>query len=299
MSKKRGRWLETALVLLGGCVSGSRWPEADALPALQGASAILVDAGASPRRLLRYEIEPGTRQTADVEYEFHTRRFSGRTTRENVLSWRARFEVHVTAVDPAGAATCEIGVDSGFLEDRADDGTSQRYDLAGTSARATIDRSGSLEALELLRPGPDRVVPAHRVRGMLETALTSPLPSHPVGVGARWDVRFGDQGGAWRSVLDAVNGRELRTTSTPPPIDGGASGPREPGTVCPTGCEFSPTTYEGKTAHVVDLRMPIPLSLRWETRQTYTVPLETGAEQWTLFGSHRVTTVEPSNGVRH
>jgi hypothetical protein len=204
----RGTRLAAGAVFLALAVGAALWfsrrdpapasvPEPEALVDVR-----LLDAGAEPRRVLRYAMKPGMREEMVIGY-----------TQEMALTWQGeakpamryplfRFghELVTESVAPDGSVTVRWAVTSASVEPREGSmdlghlspGGKERLleaygDLRG---RMRLDARGRLLSIDAEWPEGLSRNERYELEGLLwiVRALSSPLPREPVGKGAKWEV---------------------------------------------------------------------------------------------------------------
>jgi hypothetical protein len=199
----------------------------------------LLDAGAEPRRTLRYEVAPGMRQRVDAHLSATTQiRVSGLPFYvERGPNADSRLVVEVVAADgdrlscqlrvERAEATYSEGHESGFPRERRvslDKLSGQAYPFA-TDRRGFVVPSMPEHLPDRDR---DRDVAWAILQGTVRSVV--PLPEEPVGLGARWQISEESRVGITLSgrmitelELRAIRGRRLeldmkQTIVTPPQL---------------------------------------------------------------------------------
>ena len=168
-------------------------------------STMMIDRGASPRRLLRYRLDVGESTTTEIRLSLHvTQRPDDGPTAQRAtsvafsppLTWyRVRLEVTRASDDgyELGLRFVDAGIDpeGTTLTDRQIvELTANIQALIGVSGTMGIDRRGSVNHLSLDRGTSRFDLTGHGIdTGELQEQLHSAipvLPSEPVGRGARW-----------------------------------------------------------------------------------------------------------------
>lgn len=216
----------------GGCGLLSRADPAVRAPSGQvtGPTLVVLDAGAEPRRVLRYRLPVGSRFEAEMTLDLHltqVHEFSdatGRTTTspgtasealvvDPPLTWqRVTFQV-VEVRDGRYQVEFEVtdaGVDATgtTLGDEVVQKLETQLELVvGTSGRATMSQQGALSDVTII-PSPNRsAVGSTEPATSLEDTITRTVPLLP-------DVAVG-RGARWRTVnRSSLAGTHLRQTTT-------------------------------------------------------------------------------------
>jgi hypothetical protein len=169
-----------------GCATRPAAPAGAAQPApppADGEATVLIDAGREPRRRLRLQPRPGTRQTMVMDLEA-TSGSAGEGRGEPPLLLRWQAEVAVRSVDPDGAVRYAVSIRS------APAGDAGMAFFAGEGVASELGRSRAYE-VDPVGAGAER---AERLSSVVRPLLALPsyivpFPAEPVGPGARWRVR--------------------------------------------------------------------------------------------------------------
>jgi len=169
-------------------------PVPPARPARQGLTEVqLLDAGSSPRRLLRYDVGAGTEEQVALRFVAAERiEIPGMDLPDRVgpvLTFDS--EVTVERVDDEGdlqfawiftrCAACDPASEDSEAEELL-------LDVSGFTARGQVSDRGLVHAIEFEEPD-DPTASMKRLFEGLQIVLNeiaTPLPQEPVGVGARW-----------------------------------------------------------------------------------------------------------------
>lgn len=241
--------MKALLVLLAAC-GGAQSPARPASPTL-----VVKDAGAEPRRIVRYEPPPN----ADAHAEFHftltvTRSFTN-TVLENAANSVTfpEFEIaqhwHVTEVLPDGSARIRIDNDAVRTGAVTDPKTQKAVDQA---ANFLEHHSGSFRLLpdgtHTEQQIPDAKIP-------LDTDVSMIFPPTPIGLGAEWTVtQTPTLAGARWVVTTTYHLRALDDTSASVEVETSGVAPEQALTVDPNN---STTLTEGKLTGSAQFLIPL------------------------------------------
>jgi hypothetical protein len=176
-------------------------PSLRGYPALGAPATVsLLNAGAEPRRQLRYVVPAGHKTTLLVTASGAlTSSVGGRAALANSPTWHATIAVTVASVAASGDLSFDFDLGgvtvegSGGMPEEDLQGLNRTLrTLAPIKGRATISDRGIVRSSEVPIPAPFTREMLLPVIAVVERLLT-PLPDAPVGVGARWEVRAATQ----------------------------------------------------------------------------------------------------------
>lgn len=185
----------------------------------------LLDPGAEPRTELRLELAPGTETTLAVTTDLAITQTGGDGRRQRldsppITQW---ITYAITDLGPDGAevdlevvAAFAQAEGTGLAPEAVADLDEALAGIVGTTGGATITDRGQVEGATFDVPddAPSAVVDQLDAVEAQVAALGPPLPTEPVGVGARWEAR----------AAMPLQGATVRTTTTYTltSLDGGA-----------------------------------------------------------------------------
>ena len=170
------------LLVLVACSGRPRIAAAVARPTVAGEARLnVVDAGATPRRALRYQF------TAHSMVEIQSRWLSTSKRRDTegpapYVEVKAIERVRFASVAPDGSARFDFEIVNGSVESRDLDGHETRAGIESLRGSGVLDSRGVVRALTGAN---GRSIQPH-VESLISDCLVDELPAEPVGVGARW-----------------------------------------------------------------------------------------------------------------
>ena len=152
----------------------------------------LVSPGSEPRRLLRYDVEPGVEQSLEMTTLAETDLTTGD---QNVKAGGEPMALggRITVLSVDGNGVIRYRWEGGGVQSEVPSGDPRvrfAQGLSGLKATVVTNDRGLGEAVELEDAGQLDPMGAQMLEGFVEgiKTLCVPLPAEPVGLGARWEV---------------------------------------------------------------------------------------------------------------
>lgn len=174
-------------------------PKLDGYPAVGSPGIVkLIDAGAQPRKALRYNIPATFKGSMDMTMEMSMNmNVGGMAIPMTLPAMKMSADLAVTGITPAGDATYTMAFTGMTMDSAGGEANPMlaqilptlQSSIQGIKGTATVTNRGQVKAtkMEMGEAGP-----AQQMMGELSSQLdnlSTPLPEEPVGVGAKWESR--------------------------------------------------------------------------------------------------------------